>query len=104
MAKSTIKARAKSKGGVATIKCLVTHKMEIGNRKDKKTGKMIEPHFIQNITVDVNGKAAVAGEWSGAISKNPYLSCKVKANPGDAVKISWSDNKGKSDSKEVKVK
>jgi len=103
MAKS-IKVRAKSKGGVATVKCLVTHAMEPGNRKNKKTGKMIKPHFIESIMVDVNGKTAVDGQWSGGVSKNPYLSCKVKANPGDMVKISWKDNMGKGDSRETKVK
>ena len=103
MAKS-IKVRAKSKGGVTTIKCLVTHPMEPGNRKNKKTGKMIESHFIQGIDVSINGASVVAGQFSGGISKNPYLSCKAKGNAGDTVKISWVDNKGNKDEIEAKVK
>ena len=35
MAKS-IKIRAKSKGGITTVKALITHPMETGLRKNKK--------------------------------------------------------------------
>jgi sulfur-oxidizing protein SoxZ len=101
---NSIKVRAKSNGGVTTIKCLVTHPMEPGNREDKKTGKMIEPHFIQDINIDVNGQSVVAGQFSGGVSKNPYLSCKAKGNPGDKVKISWVDNQGNKDEIETEVK
>ena len=103
MAKS-IKVRAKSKGGVTTIKCLITHPMEPGNRKNKKTGKMIESHFIQDVNIEINGKSVLAGMLSGGVSKNPYLSCKAKGNPGDTVKISWVDNKGNKDEIETKIK
>ncbi|MGD8643783.1 MAG: thiosulfate oxidation carrier complex protein SoxZ, partial [Chromatiales bacterium] len=40
-----------------------------------------------------------------AISKNPYLSFKFNgAAAGDALKISWVDNQGKSDSIETQIK
>lgn len=100
---NTIKVRAKSSEGVAEVKCLITHPMEQGNRKDPKTGENIEPHFIQDVTIEVNGKAAITGSLSGAVSKNPYLACRVKANPGDSLKISWVDSKGNKDSAEEKV-
>ena len=103
MAKS-IKVRAKSKGGVTTIKCLMTHPMESGGRKNKKTGEKIPAHFIQDVTIEINGAAVMTGMLSGGVSKNPYLSCKAKAKPGDAVKIAWVDNKGNKDSVETKVK
>ena len=99
-----MKIRAKSKGGVANIKVLITHPMEPGNRKDKKTGKMIEPHFIQDITFSVNGKATVTGQLSGAVSKNPYINVQTAANAGDTLTVAWADNKGQKDSQEVKVK
>jgi sulfur-oxidizing protein SoxZ len=39
------------------------------------------------------------------VSKNPYLAFKFKgAKAGDAVKLSWVDNKGESDSAEAQVK
>ncbi|OGT88151.1 MAG: thiosulfate oxidation carrier complex protein SoxZ [Gammaproteobacteria bacterium RIFOXYA12_FULL_61_12] len=101
---NTIKVRAKSDGGVAEVKCLITHPMEQGNRKDKTTGQDIEPHFIQDVTIEINGKVVVSGAFSGAISKNPYLACRVKANPGDTLKVTWVDNKGDKDSVEDQVK
>ena len=104
MAKSSIKIRAKAKNGVVTVKALISHKMETGLRKDKKTGKVIPAHFIQAVTCDHNGAQIMNAEWGVAISKNPYLSFKFAGKSGDAVKLAWSDNTGKSDSLETKVK
>ena len=98
------KVRAKEAGGVTTVKALITHPMETGLRKDKKTGKKIPAHFIQNLTVEHNGKGVLDALWGPAVSANPYLSFKFKgAAIGDSVKISWTDNTGKSDSHTVKV-
>jgi len=100
-----IKVRAKEKGGVVTVKALISHPMETGGRKDKKTGKKIPAHFIQEVKVTHKGKDALTAHWSGGVSKNPYLSVKVKdGKKGDTVGIAWVDNKGESDSVEAKVK
>jgi len=100
-----IKVRAKEKGGVVTVKALISHPMETGGRKDKKTGKKIPAHFIQEIKVTHDGKDALTAFWSGGVSKNPYLSVKIKdGKKGDTVGIAWVDNKGGSDSIEAKVK
>lgn len=99
------KVRAQAKGGVTTLKALITHPMETGIRKNKKTGKKIPAHFIQKLTVEHSGKSVLDADWGPAISANPYLSIKFKgAAKGDSVKISWSDNTGKSDSHTVKVR
>ena len=104
MAKS-IKLRAKAKDGVATVKCLISHPMETGLRKDKKSGKLIPAEFIQEVTCEHGGKTVLNAEWGSAISKNPFLSFKFSgANSGDSIKISWVDNKGASDSLEGKIK
>ena len=101
---SSIKVRAKSEGGVTTVKALVKHPMETGQRKDKKTGKLIPAHFIQEVTCEHNGNAVMTALWGPAVSKNPYLSFKFKgANAGDTLKISWVDNKGEKDSAETQV-
>jgi len=105
MAKKSIRIRAKMKGDVTEVKALMSHSMETGLRKDKKTGKKIPAHFIQEVMCDHNGKQVLGVSWSVAISKNPYLSFKFKgASKGDSVKISWNDNKGKSDTAEAKIK
>jgi sulfur-oxidizing protein SoxZ len=105
MAKKSIRIRAKLKGSVTEVKALMSHSMETGLRKDKKTGEKIPAHFIQEVVCEHNGKQILIAEWSVAVSKNPYLSFKFKgAKKGDAIKISWSDNMGKSDSAEDTIK
>lgn len=102
---TSIKIRAKAKDGVTTVKTLMTHPMETGLRKDKKTGNMIPAHFIQNVSAKHNGKEVLTAYWGGAVSKNPYLSFKFQGGAkGDEVEISWTDNKGGSDSASQKIK
>jgi len=101
---NTIKVRAKLSGDTTTVKALISHPMETGQRKDKKTGKLIPAHFIQEVVCEHNGKAVMTAEWGPAISKNPYLSFRFKgAAKGDTLKLRWVDNKGGSDSIETKV-
>ena len=103
MAKS-IKIRAKEKGGVVTVKALMNHPMETGLRKDKKTGKLIPAHHIQEVTAKAGDATVMTAVWGGAISKNHYLSFKYKGAKGDSLTLSWVDNKGESDSMTAKVK
>lgn len=101
---ASIKIRAKLTGDTTTVKALISHPMETGQRKDKKTGKLIPAHFIQEVNCEHNGNNVMNALWGPAVSKNPYLSFKFKgAGKGDTVKLTWSDNMGKSDSAEVKV-
>ena len=105
MAKSSIKIRAKVKKGEAAVKCLISHPMETGLRKDKKSGKLIPAHFIQEVVCEHDGKTVMNAQWSGTISKNPFLSFEFTgANAGDMIKVSWVDNTGKSDSTEAAMK
>jgi len=101
---NSIKVRAKEDEGVVTVKSLISHPMETGLRKDKKTGSLIPAHFIQEVDVDANGKRQLTAYWSGTISKNPYLSFKYAGKKGDKLTVSWTDNKGEKDSAEATVK
>jgi len=105
MAKKSIRIRAKVKQGVTEVKTLISHPMETGLRKDKKTGKKIPPHFIQEVTCEHNGTKVIEAGWGIAISKNPYLQFKFKGGKkGDKIKISWADNKGNSDNATDKIR
>jgi len=104
MAKS-IRIRASAKGDITTVKALITHPMETGLRKNKKTGKAFPPEYIQEVKCEHNGASVMTAQWGPAISKNPYLSFQFSGGKkGDSIKISWVDNKGKSDSITTKVK
>ncbi len=99
-----IRMRGKSAGGVAEIKALIKHPMESGVRMDKKTGKPYPAKFIDTVEVAVNGVAAIDAQWSGAVSANPYLAVKVKANAGDEITLSLSDNTGEKGTHSLKLK
>jgi sulfur-oxidizing protein SoxZ len=103
MAKS-IKLRAKAKKGIVTVKALMSHPMETGLRKNKKTGKLIPAHHIQEVMAKAGDSTVMSAVWGGAISKNPYLSFKYKGSKGDTLTLSWVDNKGGSDSITANVK
>ncbi|MCP3869400.1 MAG: thiosulfate oxidation carrier complex protein SoxZ [Gammaproteobacteria bacterium] len=104
MAKKSIKIRAKVKDDVVTVKALMTHPMETGARKDK-SGELIPAHFIQEVTCEYGEKKVVEAQWSGGVSKNPYLSFKFKgASKGDKLTLSWVDNKGNSDTTEAEIR
>jgi sulfur-oxidizing protein SoxZ len=52
---ASIKMRANVKDGVTTIKALISHPMDTGLVKDKKTGKVIPAHFIQEVVCTHKG-------------------------------------------------
>ena len=102
---NSIKVRAKAKGDTVIVKALIKHPMETGLRKDKKTGKVIPAHFIQEVSCKHNGKNVLVAEWGPAVSKNPYLSFSFKGGKaGDTVSISWVDNTGGKDATDAKIK
>lgn len=102
---SSIKIRASIKKDACVVKALIKHPMETGLRKDKKTGQMIPAHYIQDVVCKHNGKTVMEAEWGGAVSTNPYVSFEFTgAKKGDTIQLSWTDNKGESDSGETAIK
>ena len=100
---STIQVRSSVKKGIATIKCLISHPMETGMRKNKK-GNLIPAKFIQNLACEHAGNIVLDAELNGSVSTNPYIKFKFSgATKGDTLKISWVDNKGDKDSIEVEI-
>jgi sulfur-oxidizing protein SoxZ len=99
-----LKIRAKAKGGVVEAKILATHEMESGLRKDNKTGQLIPAHFIEEMTIENNGKVVVVAEMSGAVSKNPYVAVNFEGAKGDTIKVSWKDNTGATETAQEQVK
>ena len=90
------------RAGNGEIKILMTHPSENGLRKDAKTGQMVPAHFIKNVNVAVNGKTVLDGQWGGGVSKDPYLSLKVKGmKAGDKIAVNAEDNKGDKGSAEA---
>ena len=88
--------RATLNEGFTDVRVLMTHPMAT---EQQTKG---QPHFIQNITVKVNGRTAIEGQISQAVSRNPVFSFRVKgAKAGDKLEISWLDNRGDRNSAET---
>jgi len=103
MAAGPMKMRATLGAGFTDVRVLMTHPMETGQRKDSE-GKLLPLHFIQNVTVKVNGKTVVEGQISQAISRNPVFSFRYKGGArGDKIEISWLDNNGETNKTEAAV-
>src|SRR4030088_3351022 len=98
-----MKMRATLSGGVTEVRVLMTHPMETGQRKDSD-GKLVPMHFIQNLSVKVNGKTVVDAQISQAVSRDPVFSFRLKGGAkGDQIEVAWLDNHGDSNSTETAV-
>jgi len=100
----SIKIRAYDIDGQVTVKSIISHPMETGQRKIKKTGKKVPPHFIKEVIVSRNRKIVMEAFWGKSISRNPFLSFQIPGRKGDTITISWLDNRGNSDSATAKVR
>ena len=92
-----MKMRATLAGGNTDVRVLMTHPMT--------TAQSNQPlHFIQNVTVKVNGKTVVDGQISQAVSRNPVFTFRLKGGAkGDKIEVSWLDNKGETNKTEAAV-
>ena len=98
-----MRIRAQASGGKATVRVLMSHEMETGQRRDA-AGKLVPAWFIQDVTASHNGKPVMTAEWGPAVSKNPFLQFTIKgAKAGDKVSITWKDNKGETRTDEATV-
>jgi len=98
-----MRIRAQATAGKATVRVLMAHEMESGQRKDP-AGKIIPAWFIQEVTASLNGKQVFNAEWGPAVAKNPFLQFVVRgAKAGDKVVVNWKDNRGDSRTDEATV-
>jgi len=89
-----MRIRAQVAGDKATVRVLMSHEMESGQRKDS-AGKLVPAWFINEVSASHNGKVVMTAEWGPAVSKNPFLQFVVKgAKAGDKIAVTWKDSKG----------
>jgi sulfur-oxidizing protein SoxZ len=98
-----MRIRAQLAGDKATVRVLMSHEMETGQRKDA-AGKLIPAWHIQEVSALLNGKPVLTAQWGPSVSKNPFLQFSVKgAKVGDKVAVTWKDNRGESRTDEATV-
>jgi sulfur-oxidizing protein SoxZ len=86
-----MRIRAQAQGEKTTVRVLVSHEMESGQRKDA-AGKIIPAWFIQSINATWNGKTVMSAQFSFKGGK-----------AGDKIVVSWIDNRGDKRSDEATI-
>jgi len=80
-------------GDTITIKTLISHKMESGQRKDKE-GNAIPRSIINRFTCEFNGEMVVDVKMEPAISTNPFFEFEAKVPEAGDFKFTWYDDDG----------
>ena len=80
-------------GDTITIKTLISHKMESGQRKDKE-GNPIPRSIINRFTADFNGQNVIDVTLEPAISTNPYFQFDSLVPESGEFTFTWYDDDG----------
>lgn len=80
-------------GEVVTIKTLISHEMESGQRKDED-GNLIPREIINKFTVDFNGAKVFEADIDPAVSANPYFEFTSKVPESGTFTFTWVDDNG----------
>lgn len=83
------------KKGLIEIKTLISHKMETGLRKNKKTGKLIPQMIIEKFVCKFNGTEIMSSDMHSAVAANPYFAFYAKDASSGTFEFAWTDTKGK---------
>ncbi len=80
-------------GEVVTIKTLISHTMESGQRKDD-SGNAIPRSIINRFTCEFNGQSVIDVTLEPAISTNPYFQFDATVPEAGEFKFTWYDDDG----------
>ena len=91
-------------GDVITIKTLISHKMESGQRKDGD-GNRIPRSIINRFTCDFNGENVIDVTLEPAISTNPFFEFESTVPEAGTFNFTWYDDDGSvyETSKDIKI-
>ncbi len=94
MAKPRVKVpKTAAAGDIITIKTLISHKMESGQRKDEE-GEPIPRKIINSFKCEFNGKPVFSCDMDPAISANPYFEFNARVDEAGTFKFTWVDDDG----------
>lgn len=85
-----------AKGDVIQIKTLISHPMESGLRKHKKTGEPIPRDIIKRFEASFEGDAFFVADMHPAISADPYFAFYFKVPGAGSFTFKWTDDAGES--------
>ena len=81
-------------GDIVTIKTLISHPMESGQRKDKKTGELIPRKIINKFVASFEGEEVINVNIEPAVSANPYFEFDMKVPGPGTLRFEWTDDDG----------
>jgi sulfur-oxidizing protein SoxZ len=82
-----------SAGDVVTIKTLISHEMESGQRKDSD-GNVIPREIINRFVATFNGETVIDVTMEPAISSNPYFEFQATVPESGDFVFTWYDDDG----------
>ena len=85
--------KSASAGETITIKTLISHKMESGQRKDDD-GNVIPRSIINRFTADFNGQNVIDVTLEPAISTNPFFEFEAIVPEAGEFTFTWYDDDG----------
>lgn len=95
---SSVKPRVKlpdsaAVGEVLTIKTLISHPMESGQRKDRD-GNLISRQIIHHFACTFNGEVVFDAVMEPAVSSNPYIEFAMTFPGTGTFRFEWNDDDG----------
>lgn len=101
--KPRVKVPAKaSAGDVVTLKTLISHPMESGQRKDND-GKLVPRMIVNALKATYNGKPVIDIKLEPAVAANPYMSFFLRVEESGTLKFTWTDDLKNSWTAESKI-
>ena len=96
--------RSAAAGETITIKSMISHPMESGQRKDSD-GNPIPRSIINRFTCDFNGQNVIDVTLEPAISTNPYFEFQSTVPEAGTFTFTWYDDDGSvyTDTKDITV-
>ncbi len=85
--------KAASAGETITIKTLISHPMESGQRKDKE-GNVIPRSIIHRFTCEFNGRGIIDVVLAPSVSTNPYFQFSAIVPEAGEFLFRWYDDDG----------
>lgn len=92
--KPRVKVPSKASAGeIITVKTLISHPMESGQRKDKD-GNVIPRKIINTFAATFEGEEVIRIKVEPAVSANPYFEFDMKVPGTGTLAFAWTDDDG----------
>ena len=82
-----------TKGAIIEVRTLVNHPMDSGLRRDH-SGRLVPRRIIDRLEVLLDGELVFAADLHPAVSANPYLAFRLRAQRSGTLEFRWREEGG----------